>query len=82
MARILLIFVHPVLEKSRVHRELLQHIPDADITDMDACLLTPFRISKQVINADLCCLDKGCKLTALCIVYFFSALIIAVNSAG
>ena len=32
MARILLIFVHPVLEKSRVHRELLQHIPDADIT--------------------------------------------------
>lgn len=32
MARILLIFAHPVLEKSRVHRELLQHIPAADIT--------------------------------------------------
>ncbi|MBL7768210.1 MAG: NAD(P)H-dependent oxidoreductase [Flavipsychrobacter sp.] len=27
MARILLLFAHPVLEKSRVHRELLQHIP-------------------------------------------------------
>ncbi|MBT8399663.1 MAG: NAD(P)H-dependent oxidoreductase, partial [Rhodothermia bacterium] len=35
MARTLILFAHPALEKSRVHRRLVRHLPDTGITFHD-----------------------------------------------